>query len=67
MTGMVKYQEFVGIVFEVAQEKGFDSSFQENASAVQTAAAIWQDRKQQLRSASKSTAKQIAAEEVEVK
>lgn len=63
---MVKYTKWVSIVFDVAESQGFDSSFADNSTAVSLAAEIWNDRKQELRSASVSTAREIAGEEVSV-
>lgn len=63
---MVTYSNWVSICFETARRKGFEASFEDNASVISVAAEVWNDRKQQLASASKSTAKSIADDEIHV-
>lgn len=64
---MVTYTDWISVAFDVAQSKGLESSFGDNAQVVATAADIWNDRKPELRNANKSTAKQIADEEIQVR
>lgn len=63
---MVSYNEFVGIVFDVAESRGAENSFEKNASTLSVAADIWNDRKAELRPASESTARSIAEDEISV-
>lgn len=64
---MVEYETWIGLCFQSARSKGFEATFQDNASVVSVGAAVWQDRKQELRSASKSTAREIADDEITVR
>lgn len=63
---MVSYNEWVGIVFDVADSKGAENSFEKNASTLSVAADIWADRKAEIRPASESTARAIAEDEIAV-
>lgn len=63
---MVSYNEWVGIVFDVADSKGAKNSFEKNASTLSVAAEIWGDRKSEIRPASESTAIAIAEDEISV-
>lgn len=63
---MVTYNEWVGIVMDVADSKGASNSFEENSSALSVAADIWNDRKGELRNASRGTAESVAQDEITV-
>lgn len=64
---MVEYRQWVSVVFEVSKAKGLNTSKTENnAQVLSVAAEIWQERKNELRNASKSTAKAVADEEVSI-
>lgn len=65
---MVSYEQWVGIVRDVASRKGADlSDFGTNSDMVSVAAAIWRDRKTEIKQASQSRAKKIADGEVTVR
>lgn len=63
---MVEYEDWISVAFEVADRKGFASNFDNNQELVSVAADVWRDRKQELRSASRSQAEAIAANEIHV-
>lgn len=63
---MVSYNEWVGIVFDVADSKGAENSFEKNASTLSVAAEIWNDRRNEIRPSSESTAIAIAEDEISV-
>lgn len=44
----VKYQDFTGIAFEVAQSKGFESSFESSQTLLSVVGEIWRERKDQI-------------------
>lgn len=64
---MVDYSTWVSIVRSEADRKGADlRRFEENSAVVSLAAEVWNDRKAELRSASRSQAETIAEGEVSV-
>lgn len=63
---MVDYHEWVGIVFDVADSKGYEASFEENNSVVTLAAEIWNEEKTSLKGFNEREAKDLARSEVSV-
>lgn len=79
---MVAYQEWTQIAFNVAKARGFDparpgrqrtlaggrsfSKDNPNAQAVAVFAEIWNERKDEIKSASRSEAREIAQDEVTI-
>lgn len=67
---MVNYTEWFSIVREVAISKGANlegaGTQSENQALAQVAGEIWNDRKAQLESASRSKARSIAEKEISV-
>jgi hypothetical protein len=63
---MVKYETWVSLVHEEARKQGAQSGFHESQSMVSVAADIWNDRKDEIRSASRHEAENIAAAEIDV-
>lgn len=63
---MVTYQKFTSIAFDVAESKGMTSSQENSAELVSVVADIWQDRKDELQTATEGEAKRIAREEIQV-
>lgn len=66
-TGMVSYQRWVSIVFDIAKQKGAQTGPQDNAKTLSVAGSIWSDRKDELKDANQSTARDIADQEVVVR
>lgn len=65
---MVSYHSWVSIVFDTAKSKGAKiESTEDSRPVMSTAAEIWNDRKDELDTASESKAKQIATEEITVR
>lgn len=64
---MVKYATWVSVVWDSAKSKGLrNASFEESQDVTAVAADVWNDRKQEIQSASKTAARKIADEEVSV-
>lgn len=65
---MVEYSTWVSIVRDEASRKGADlRQFEENSALVSVAADIWNDRKEELKAASRSEARTVAEGEVTVR
>lgn len=62
---MVTYQKWTAIVFEVAEQKGADTSRFQN-DIVSTAASIWQAQKDHLSTATVAQARDVARRQVSV-
>lgn len=64
---MVEYSTWVSIVRTEATAQGADlHDFEKNSELIKVAAAVWNDRKQELQNASGPKAKRIAKAEVSV-
>lgn len=63
---MVTYQKWTSIAFETAAEKGMESSSENSASLISVAADVWNDRKDELKTATAPEAKKIARREINV-
>jgi len=64
---MVDYTTWVGIVRTQAGKEGADlSEFSVNSDAVALAAAVWRDR-EELKTATKRQAQQIAEQEIQIR
>lgn len=65
---MVDYSTWVSIVRSEADRQGADlTAFEENSAVVKVAAEVWNDRKGELSSASRTSAERVAGEEVSVR
>lgn len=65
---MVDYSTWVSIVRSTSDRKGADlRQFEENSNVVSLAADVWNDRKAELKSASRTAAEEIADSEVTVR
>ena len=65
---MVDYSQWVSIVRSEAERKGADlTEFEENSAVVSVAAAVWNDRKQELQESSRDEAEAVASAEVNVR
>lgn len=55
---MVSWQQFVSLCFDVKRERGNDvESLEESQEVLQVASSLWNDRKDDLRTASQQAAK----------
>lgn len=63
---MVTYQTWTSIAFDVASSKGMNSSQENSADLVSVVADVWNDRKDELDTATKAQARQIAQEEITI-
>lgn len=61
---MVSYQKWTSIVFDVVREKGGSTS--EAETIIEVGSAIWNDRKEELNTATVSEAKNVARQEISV-
>lgn len=62
---MVSYQRWTSLVFEVAKEKGAHiDDISDGSNVVAVGAAIWRDRKAELKAASVAEAREIARSEI---
>lgn len=64
---MVSYQRWTAIAFEEARSQGMQSSQENSQNLVSVIAAVWNDRKGELSSATVQQAKRIASEEIQVR
>jgi len=65
---MVSYQTWTSVAFEVAEEKGaqIKGSGSVATDLISVAADIWNERKDELSTATRSEARQIALQEISV-
>lgn len=63
---MVSYQRWTAIAFEEARSQGMESSQENSQALVSVVADIWNDRKDDLQTATVSEARSIASTEIEV-
>lgn len=64
---MVKYAEWVSVVWKEARSQGLDDvTFEDSQSVTTVAADIWNDRKDDIKNADTATARQIAGDEVRI-
>lgn len=64
---MVKYATWVSVVWDSAKAKGIGTpSFEESQDVTGLAAEVWNDRKDEIKTASEAEAKEIADDEVVV-
>lgn len=63
---MVSYQKWTQIAFDEAKSQGLEPSQESSAELVSVAAAIWNDRKDELNTANVSQARAIASQEINV-
>jgi len=64
---MVTYQTWTSILFEVAKSEGAQfENISDGASVVNVAAEVWQERKEELATATAAEARDIARQEIEV-
>lgn len=65
---MVSYQTWTSVVFDVVKSHGgeFDS-IDDGAEVVEIVADIWRDRADELKTATKAEARNIALQEIEVR
>lgn len=61
---MVSYHKWTSIAFEVAKEQGMATTQSNNRELISVAADIWNDRKQQLSSATVGEARNVAEREI---
>lgn len=55
---MVSWQQFVSLCFEVKKDRGNDvDTLEESQQVLQIASELWRDRKEALKTASRSEAK----------
>lgn len=64
---MVTYPQFTSVVFDVATAEGaqFDS-INDGQAVIKVAADVWQDRKEELQTATLAEARDVARQEVQV-
>lgn len=63
---MVTYQTWTSVAFTVAESKGMETSQENNADLMSVAAEVWNDRKEELSTSTRSQAKQIAESEINI-
>lgn len=63
---MVSYDTWIEVAYKVAEQKGMDTSFEESQNAVSAFADIWNRRKADLQSATRSQARSVAQDEITV-
>lgn len=64
---MVSYQAWTSTVFEVAKADGARiEDISDGSNVVSVAAEVWQDRKEELRTATAAEARDIAQQEIRV-
>lgn len=67
VTPVVKYPTWVSVVrTEVSKQGANLNDFSTNSDVVSVAAAVWNDRKNELESMSRSEAETVATQEVDV-
>jgi hypothetical protein len=63
---MVSYQKWTAVCFDVAKSKGLETSQRASADLVSLAAEVWNDRKEELETATEAEARRVARSEVQV-
>lgn len=64
---MVSYQAWVSTVFETAKDGGAQfESIDDGGKVIDVAATVWNDRKAELKTATRSEARDIARQEISV-
>ena len=64
---MVAYSDWVSVCRSEADRQGADmNDFETNSMVVEVAGAVWRDRKDEIESANRSRAKEIARDEISV-
>jgi hypothetical protein len=64
---MVSYQAWTSILFEVVKEEGAEfENISDGGEVVSVGADVWQERKTELRTATRAEARDIARQEVSV-
>lgn len=64
---MVTYQRWTAIAFSEARSQGMESSQENSQELISVVADVWNDRKDELKTATIAEAEKIAAEEISVR
>lgn len=63
---MVSYQKFTALAFEVAKRRGMNTSRENNNQLISVTAEIWNERKDELETATISEARSVLEREISV-
>jgi len=63
---MVSYQRFTALAFEVAKEKGMETSQENSQELIQIVAEEWNDNKQRLSTATNAEARKMLRAAIQV-